>query len=83
LTASKPRDILNTTRRVINLVITQELFKMKLVRVTTLFIAGITFIVFDELVKSIDEASRSIDQQREMINKRLTGSNLKRQALAK
>jgi hypothetical protein len=56
---------------------------MKLVRMTTLFIAGITFIVFDELVKSIDEASRTIDQQRGNINKRLTGSNLKRQALAK
>ena len=56
---------------------------MRLVRKTTLFIAGITFIVFDELVKSIDEASRSIDQQRGKINKRLTGSNLKRQALAK
>jgi hypothetical protein len=61
----------------------QELHKMKWIRKTTLFFAGITFIVFDEFVKSIDEASRSIDQQRGNINKRLNGSNLKRQALAK
>ena len=56
---------------------------MKLIRTTTLFIAGITFIVFDELVKSIEEASRSIDRRREHVNKRLTGSDLKRQAVTK
>jgi hypothetical protein len=56
---------------------------MKMLRKTTLFIAGITFIVFDELVKSINEASRSIEQQRGKVNKRLTNSNPKRQALAK
>jgi hypothetical protein len=76
-------DIFNTTRRVINLAVDLERTKMKLLHMTTLFIAGITFIVFDEIVKSIDEASRSIDQQRGKINKRLTSSDLKRQALAK
>jgi hypothetical protein len=56
---------------------------MKMIQKTTLFIAGITFIVFDELVKSIEEASKAIDRQREKVNKRLTSSNLKRHAFIK
>ena len=56
---------------------------MKLIRKTTLFIAGITFIVFDELVNAIEEASQTIDRQREKVNKRLTSSNLKRHAFIK
>ena len=56
---------------------------MKLIQTTTLFIAGITFIVFDELVKSVEEASKAIDRQREKVNKRLTSSNLKRHAFIK
>ena len=56
---------------------------MKMIKTTTLFIAGITFIVFDELVKSIEEASKAIDHQREKVNKRLTSSNLKRHAFIK
>jgi hypothetical protein len=54
---------------------------MNLMRMTTLFMAGITFIVFDELVKSFDEASKSINQQRGSVAKRLTNSSLKRQAI--
>ena len=56
---------------------------MKMIKTTTLFIAGITFIVFDELVKSVEEASKAIDRQRETVNKRLTSSNLKRHAFIK
>jgi hypothetical protein len=56
---------------------------MKMIRTTTLFIAGVTFIVFDELVKSVEEASKAIDRQREKVNKRLTSSNLKRHAFIK
>ena len=56
---------------------------MKLIHTTTLFFAGITFIVFDELVASIEEASQAIDHQREKINKRLTNSDLKRRAFIK
>jgi hypothetical protein len=54
---------------------------MNWMRMTTLLIAGITFIVFDELVKSFDEASKSINQQRGSVTKRLTFSRLKRQAI--
>ena len=56
---------------------------MRLIQTTTLLIAGITFIVFDELVKSIQEASQAIDNQRDKVNKRFTSSNLKRQAFIK
>ena len=60
-----------------------ELFFMKHIRNTTLFIVGMTFIVFEEVVKSIEEASRAVDQKKKYVNQRLINSSLKRQAVNK
>ena len=83
MTVLTQRVILNTTRRVINTLRLLETILMGLIRKTTLLFAGITFILFEEVVKSIEEASRAIDQQKENVNHRLNSSSLKRQAVSK
>jgi len=56
---------------------------MKLISKTTLFLTGIACIIFEEVAKSIEEASIAVDKKRVNVNQRIAYSSLKRQAITK